>query len=104
MTLHDIQALVVSVDPGARHYESDHRHGQAYTVWWEKRTLPLMADGRHMGGIKFQISRYAKLEGDAIAAALYSALEERPDISFEYLTDYEPETGYIHHIFDCEGI
>ena len=104
MTLHEIQAFVVSVDPHARHYDSAHRHGEPYTVWWEKSTLPIMGDGQHLGGLKFQISRYAKRENDAIAAALYSALEERPDISFDYLTDYEPETGYIHHIFDCEGI
>ena len=104
MTLDEIQAFMVSVDPTAGHYESAHRDGEAYTVWREKRALDFMGDGMHMGGIKFQIDRFAKLEGDFIAASLYAALEARDDIAFEYLTDYEPDTGYIHHIFDCEGI
>ena len=104
MTLYEIQALVVAVDPEARHYESAHRHGEPYTVWKEGRTLGMTGDGRHVGGIRFQIHRFAKREGDAIAAALYSALEARDDVAFEYLTDFEPDTGYIHHIFDCEGV
>lgn len=104
MTVSEIQALVVAVDPNAAHYESAHREGEPYTVWYEKRTLPFMGDGEHLGGIKFKIDRFTKSENDQIAAGLYTALEARPDVAFEYLTDYEPDTGYIHHIFDCEGI
>lgn len=104
MTLNEIQSLVVSVDPQAGHYESDHREGEPYTVWREKRTLPFLGDGEHMGGLKFQIDRFTKTENDPIAASLYAVLETRDDVAFEYLTDYEPDTGYIHHIFDCEGI
>lgn len=103
MTLYEIQALMVSVDPEARHYDSAQRHGP-YTVWKEGPTLGMMGDGQHMGGIRFTVHRFTKREGDRIAAALYSALEARDDVAFAYQTDYEPETGYIHHIFDCEGI
>ena len=104
MTLHEIQAFVVSIDPNARHYDSAHRHGEPYTVWKEGPTLGMTGDGRHMGGLRFRIHRFAKRESDAIAAALFAALEERDDIAFAYENDYEPDTGYIHHIFDCEGI
>ena len=104
MTTADIQALVVAVDPNAAHYESAHRDGEPYTVWQAKRTLSFMGDGKHLGAMKFQIDRFTKTENDPIAASLYAVLEARDDVAFEYLTDYEPDTGYIHHIFDCEGI
>ena len=104
MTLYEIQALVVSVDPEARHYDSAHRDGESYTVWKEGTTLGMMGDGQHMGGIKFVVHRFTKDEDDATATELCNALEARDDVSFAYVADYEPETGYIHHIFDCEGI
>ena len=104
MTLEAIQAFVVSIDPNADHYESAYREGEPYTVWREKRTLPFMGDGQHVGGIKFQIDRFTKTENDEIAASLYAALEANDAVAFEYLTVYEPDTGYIHHIYDCEGI
>lgn len=104
MTLSDIQALVVSVDPHADHYESEYRAGAEYTVWYEKGPLDCVGDGEYLGGIKFTIARIARTENDAIAAALYAALEARDNIAFDYQTDYDPQTGYILHIFECEGI
>ena len=44
-----------------------------------------------------------KTEDDTTAAAIFTALEARDDISFDYLVDHEDDTGYIHHIFDCEA-
>lgn len=104
MTLDDIRALVVAVDKNAGHYESAYQGGQAYTVWRERRTLPFMADDAHQGGLKFQIDRFTKVEDDGIAAALFEALEADPRVAFEHVTDYEPDTRYIHHIFDCEAV
>lgn len=104
MTLEDIKNLVIAVDPDAGHYESAYRGTDAYTEWREKGTLPIMGDNRHAGGWRFQIDRFTKAEGDAIAAAIMIALEDRDDVAFEYIPDYEPDTGYIHHIYDCEGI
>lgn len=103
MTKAEIQAFVVSIDPNAGHYESAFRGSDAYTEWREDGTLPFMGDNRHQGGIHFIIDRYTKDENDAIAAAFFSALEEKDDVAFEHITDEEPDTGYIHHIFDCEG-
>ena len=104
MTLDDIRQLVVSVDPNAGHYESAHRDGAAYTVWRELRALGTMADDRHEEGYAFQIDRFTKAEGDTIARALFEALDADDRVAFEYLIDYEPDTRYIHHIYDCEGI
>lgn len=105
MTLAQIQALVVSVDPDAGHYESAHAGSDAYTVWREFRRVDLRANDVHADEAwAFQVDRFAKAEDDAIAAALFAALDADPLIAFEYLVDYEPDTGYIHHIFDCEGV
>lgn len=104
MTLSDIRALVVSVDPAAGHYESAHDQGEAYTVWYEVQRAGLMADNiRPNKTWRFQIDRFTKTEDDPIAAQLEAALESCPFVSYNYLVDYEPDTGYIHHIFDCEA-
>ena len=103
MTLSQIQAFVVSVDPNAGHYESAYRGSDAYTEWREIRTLPFMGDGEHVGILKFQIDRFTKQENDSIALAFEAALEQNDGIAYEHITDEEPDTHYIHHIFDCEG-
>ena len=103
MTLDEIRALVISADPDAQHYESA-KKGAAYTVWREYRALPFMADGQHQGGLAFQIDRFTKAEDDDIAAVIFGVLEQCDRVAFDYWIDYEPDTRYIHHIFDCEGI
>ncbi len=103
MTISDIKALVVAVDPSAGHYDSALRTSTAYTVWREVRQLDLMADNGHETGWAFQIDRFSKAEGDSIAAQIRTALEADPRVAYSYEVDYEPDTGYIHHIFDCEG-
>lgn len=105
MTLSDIQALIVRVDPEAGHYESAYAGGAAYTVWRELHTLPILGDNTHtVEAWAFQIDRFTKAETDAVAAAFRAALDGEPGVAFEYQVDFEPDTGYIHHIFDCEGI
>lgn len=104
MTLDDIRALVVSVDPTAAHYDSAHRKTDAYTVWREYQRTGLSADNKRPNkSWRFQIDRFTKTEGDAIAAALESALENNPFIAYDYQVDFEPDSGFIHHIFDCEA-
>lgn len=103
MTLSEIQALVVSCDREAAHYDSASPRKSGYTVWREVRGLGMMRDGGHAEGWAFQIDRFAKKENDEVAAAIYAALEEDDRVAFEYLVDYERDTGWVHHIFDCEG-
>lgn len=104
MTLNEIQSLVASVDANSGHYVSAHRASEAYTVWYETRLLDDMADDLHHGAIAFQIDRFTKAEHDEIAEALRAALDAEPRVFYSYLVDYERDTGYIHHIFDCEAM
>ena len=103
MTLDDIRALIVSADADCAHYESAYAGGEAYTVWREVRRLPAMSDDAHDEGWVFQVDRFTKAEGDAVAEAIYQALTGDERVAFSYQVDYEQDTGYIHHIFDCEG-
>ena len=50
------------------------------------------------------MDRFTKEEDEETAAELLRALSERDDITVDYLVDYERDTGYIHHIYDCEGL
>lgn len=104
MTLDDIRTLVTSVDPTAGHYESAYQGSQPYTVWKEDNILGFVADGRHQGAISFHIDRFTKNEFDTVAAALIEALETDDRVAYTYVVDYEQDTRYIHHIFDCEGL
>lgn len=104
MTLEDIRAFVAAIDPDAGHFASAYQGSPAYTVWKEFNTLGMMADDQHQGGIKFQIDRFARDEFDRIARDIKAALEADPRIAYRKETDYERDTGYIHHIYECEGI
>ncbi len=103
MTIADIKDFVLSADPNAQHYKSA-RKGEAYTVWRELRQLPIIADDTHEAAWAFQIDRFTKNENDQVAAEIARAIEENEEISCELTVDFEQDTGYIHYIFDCEGI
>ena len=103
MTLAYIQALIVSVDENAGHYESEHRDGEPFTVWRETGPLNDMGDNAHMGGIAFTVDRFSKTENDEIAAALFAALDQNDLIAVAKKIFYDPDSGYIHHTFECEG-
>lgn len=104
MTLDDIRALVISVDRFAGHYQSAHRPGASYTVWQEIRRAGLRADNTMPDkSWRFQIDRYTKDEFDPVAPALEAALDADPRVAFDYQVAFEPQSGYIHHIFDCEA-
>ena len=105
MTVEEIKAIVVAVDENAGHYESAYQGTEAYTVWQELRPLPIEGDDGHkVEAWAFQVDRFTKDEADAIAPAMRAALEAETRVAFAYEVDYERDTGYIHHIFDCEGI
>lgn len=104
MTLSEIQAFVVGVDIHAGHYVNAHRASEAYTVWFETRLLDDMADNLHHGAIAFQIDRFTKAEHDDIATSIRAALDADSRICYSYHVDYERDSGYIHHIYDCEAM
>lgn len=103
MTLADISAFLVAIDPDCAHYEHSHEGLVPYTVWHEWQRLPFTADNRHVGGWRFQIDRFTPNEDDPIAEAIEAALENDDRITYSLQVDYERDTGYIHHIFSCEG-
>lgn len=102
MTVQEIKTLVTAADPGAKHYEST-KAGSNYTVWMEYERTGMPGDDIHEEGWKFQIDRYTKQEYDPVAEAIEQALKDQPGVAFTYMVEYERDTRYIHHIFDCEG-
>lgn len=102
MTLSDIKTLVAGIDTNARHYFSE-AQGEDYTYWEETQRLPLTGDDRHLEGWRFYVHRFTKDEADTVAAALYTALDTDPRVAVIHTTDYEPDSGYIHHTYQCEG-
>lgn len=102
MTISEIRNTLVAVDPSISHYFSMGT-GKPYTYWEETQRVPLMGDGGAAEeGWRFTVHRFARQENDSVAAGLLDALENDDRITVDYLVDYERETGYIHHIFDCE--
>lgn len=102
MTLKEFGALIATVDPKARRYQSAQRGD--FTVWEEYSRIPAYADGRTEGGWHVQLERYTKKEDDEIAEALRILLESRDDVAFSYMIDTEKdgESLTIRHLFDCE--
>lgn len=104
MTAERIKELLTSVDPNAQRYDHDGAgSGEAYTVWQEIRPTGFYGDGTEVGSIHFQVDRFTREEDEETALALKALLESQDDIAMDYLVDYERDTGYIHHIYDCEG-
>lgn len=103
MTLTEIKTLLVSADPGIKHYFSKST-ASAYSYWEETQLLPHMEDDRHIEAWRFYVHRFTKEEDDATAAAIFQALDADPRISVRWVQGgYEQDTGYLHHIFECEG-
>lgn len=100
MALQKFESLILSADPKAAHYES--YGSKNYTVWAEYGANRLTAGDTETERVhKIQIDRFTKIEYDPIADAITDMLNEN-NICYEPQTDYEPDTKYIHHIWDCE--
>lgn len=96
-----LKKLLLEIDPGATKFAGA-KQGN-YTVWAPYGETPLMAGNRRQAiAAKVQIDRYTKDDPDEIAQAIYAALDNADFVAFDYDLDYEQETGYIHHIYDCE--
>lgn len=103
MTLEDVRDLVLAADPAALHY----RHARGcgpYTTWRETQRILRRADDAPELGWAFTIDRFTQQEFDPVAAAIERVLLEAEGVAYRYTVDYERDSGYIHHIFDCEGI
>ena len=106
MTLSEIKALLVSADPNIKHYFSMHGSEEPYSYWEEAHRLPFTADNMHQvsdQAWRFYVHRFTKTEGDTIADAIFEALDQDPRTTVIWRTDFDKDSGYIHHIFECEG-
>ena len=106
MTLNEIKALLVSADPNIKHYFSMHGSDEPYSYWEETRQIGRVCDDRH--GVadqawRFYVHRFTKTEGDQTAAAIFEALDGDPRTTVRWVTDFDKDSGFIHHIFECEG-
>ena len=91
--------LLLEVDPKATKYKGI--GGDSYTVWTPYSIDKEMADNMQEDVVwSIQVDRFTKADNDPIAKAIYNKLTEA-GIPFEYELDFEPDTGYIHHIYVC---
>lgn len=98
--LKEFRDLLLTADPKASHYKPKQKEN--YTVWAEYGANRLTAgDTEVERAIKIQIDRFTKIEYDPIADAITAMLNAN-EICYEPHTDYEKDTGYIHHIWECE--
>ena len=104
MTLTEINEILTAVDPQIKHYFSMSKT-DAYTYWEETKYLPFINDGRYDEDkpIRFYVHRFTRTEEDPVAEALFSALDQNDRIAVDRTVDYDKESNYIHHIFECEG-
>lgn len=105
MTKEQIKDLIRNVDPAARHYFAD-GGGQGCTVWMETERTGLDANnGAAEKGWRFSVMRYTKDEEDDMPQRIEDALESDVRVSVSsYRVDYDVNTGYIVHSFECGAV
>jgi len=101
MTLNELRDLLLTVGPPVSHYHA-HKQPDSYIVWAEYGRHKLIADNQTIASaVQVQVDYFTKTELDPNVEKI-TALLDTDEISFSYLVDYEKDTGYIHHIWDCE--
>lgn len=106
MTIDAFVKIVQSVDPDASRYQRLRKTtDKAYTVWSDYGTVTLKANGKPAGKAKkIQVDYFTFTEDDPKALQFYQVFSENDEITVLHNTDFELETRYIHHIFDCEVV
>lgn len=93
------KTLILEADSNATKFKGS--GGDNYTVWSPYRiTRVLTDDTEEDSAWAIQVDRFTKTDNDPIATAIYNKLNQA-GIPFEYQVDFEPDTQYIHHIYDC---
>lgn len=105
MTTQEIEQLLFTIDPEARHYECA-LDGSNFTVWMEYERIVFYADdGSAELGWRFEVDRYTKDEDDPIAEAIEQLLMAAENVTVKpRRVQFNQQTGYIRHIFDCEAV
>ena len=99
MTLREFGAVLAGAYANTYHYTTGKQTGN-YVVWQEysgyrQPGSPLMIHN-------IQVDLFTRTEHDPALQNIKNALRDA-GVAFEApLTDYEPETKYIHHAIDCQ--
>lgn len=106
MTIDSFVEIVQGIDPDAARYQKLRKPSdKSYTVWSDYGTGTLYANGVPAGKTKkIQVDYFTFTEDDPVALAFFRAFSENDEITVIHNTDFEIETRYIHHIFDCEVV
>lgn len=104
MTVMEIRDVILQADPDAQHYEAA-LDGRDFTVWMEYERIGLRADDEYAeAGWRFEVDRYTKQEFDPIAELLEEVLDAADGVTWTHRVQYNQQTGYIRHIYDCEAV
>lgn len=99
-----IRDAIKKGDPEAQHYTTSDKTRDAFTVWGEYEAFGLSADDGYVEqGWRFEVDHYTRTEFSPVAAQILAALRSDPGITVSYSVAYDYSTGYIRHVFDCEG-
>lgn len=103
MELSEIKLVVIEADPGAQHYISADKDKDAFTVWGEYERIGLYGDdGYAEKGWRFEVDHYTRQEFSPIPERIEQVMLDH-GVAFTYRVTYQPSTGYIRHIFECEA-
>jgi len=103
VTLQEFRDVLLEADPDTKHYWT--KAAGNYTTWHEYRSEALAGDDARIGTKwHIQVDRFTKLEYDPMVDVMGAALDAWVEIGYVYRVDYEIDTGYIHHTWDCEVV
>ena len=103
MTIEAFAELLFSIDPNTARNDMIGQKGDAYTVFSDYSTSILYANGRPAGFLhKIQVDYFTRTEDDPVAFRFLRAFAENDEITCDYQKDFETDSRYFHHIFDCE--
>lgn len=103
MELNEIKAVIIKADANAQHYTSADKDRDAFTVWGEYERIGLYGDdGYAEKGWRFEVDHYTRQEFSPIPEKIERILMES-NVAFTYRVAYQPASGYIRHIFECEA-
>lgn len=106
MTIEAFAGIVLKIDADAARYQKLRKPtDKAYTVWSDYGTGTLYANGVPAGKTKkIQVDYFTLKEDDPVALQYLQAFSKNDEIAVIHTTDFETDTRYIHHIFDCEVV
>lgn len=91
--------LILEADPNATKFNGV--GGDNYTVWTPYSVDKEMSDDTEEDSAwTIQVDRFTKNDNDPIAKKIYDKLTQA-GIPFDYQVAFEPDTQYLHHIYDC---